>query len=96
MKEGSLVKTECCFEYLRRVYNLPYPKKGQILTVCHIEPHHNRHCHKKGIVLLHFEELPTLPGISDKTIYDEYNFTELLPPIDLEEALKDENLAYIG
>lgn len=61
---------------------ITYPDKGDILIVSHIQEHHNKECRKKGIVLLHFEELPNTPGICDKTVFDEPNFIELLPPIE--------------
>lgn len=99
MEVGSLVETIGDFTELRMTWNLPYPKKGKILTVASIILHHNNHSRKKGIVLLKFEELPNLVEVCDKTINGKINFVEVLPPVDLAwvEALlkKKENVIYI-
>ena len=87
MKIGSIVETVGDFEELRKIWGLPYPKKGEVLTVSLITAHQNKNVSKKGIVLLYFEELPTLPGICDKQIDGTPNFVELLLPDDIEELL---------
>ncbi len=88
MQVGSIVETVGDFETVRIQWGLPYPKKGDVLTVMAITKHPNRDVSKKGIVLLHFEEIPNLTGVCDKTINDKPNFVELLLPDDIEELLK--------
>jgi hypothetical protein len=56
---------------------LPYPKKGDVLTVSSVHIHHNIECAKLGIVLLTFEEIKGLPGQADKTINGDANYLEL-------------------
>lgn len=79
MQTGSLVETVADFSESRRVWGLPYPNKGKILTVSNIEKHPNVQLQRKGIVLLHFIEIPFLPGICDKTVHGDENFKEVLP-----------------
>lgn len=88
MQIGSIVETVGDFEDIRREWGLPYPKKGDVLTVMAITKHPNSNVSKKGIVLLHFEEIPNLTGICDKQINGKPNFVELLLPDDIEELLK--------
>jgi hypothetical protein len=88
MQVGSIVETVGDFEELRKIWNLPYPKKGDGLTVKAIFKHPSKETSKKGIVLLHFEEIPELPGICDKDINGKPNFIELLLPDDIEELMK--------
>lgn len=82
MQVGSLVETVTDFEDVRHVYNMPYPNKGDILTVSHIDDHHNPKCREKGIVMLSFEELPNTLPLCDKQVDGTPNFIELLPPIE--------------
>ncbi len=77
MKIGSIVETVADFEELRRTWNLPYPKKGDVLTISCITPHPNLFNSELGLVLLYFEELPNLTGLCNKTVYNEPNFVEL-------------------
>lgn len=88
MEIGSIVETVGDFEEIRGVWGLPYPKKGDVLTISGITKHANRKVDRKGIVLLHFEEIPNLPGICDKQINGEPNFVELLLPGCVEELIK--------
>lgn len=88
MQIGSIVVTTGDFEKVRFEWGLPYPKKGDVLTVCSITKHPNSHCNKKGIVLLKFDEIPSLVGVCDKTINGDPNFIELPLPDDIEELLK--------
>ena len=90
MQIGSLVETVGDFEEIRSTWHLPYPKKGDILTISGISKHGNSSVSKKGIVLLNFEELPNLVGVCDKTIHGEPNFVEVLPPITMSEVFKKE------
>jgi len=69
---------------------LPYPKKGDCLTVVNIAKHPNNEVSKKGIVLLYFEEIPNLLGVCDKQINGNPNFVELLLPDDIEELLVEQ------
>lgn len=82
MQVGSLVETVTDFEDVRHVYDMPYPNKGDILTISHINDHHHPKCREKGIVLLSFEELPNTLPLCDKQIDGTPNFIELLPPIE--------------
>ena len=99
MRVGSIVETVGCFEEVRREWKLPYPKKGDVLTVSAVTPHHNADCRKKGIVLLHFEEIPNLPGVCDKTIDNKPNFLELIIPDEimrlLQEPLKQKEICHV-
>jgi hypothetical protein len=88
MRVGSIVETVADFEQLRRVWNLPYPKKGDVLTVSAITRHPNPEVNKRGIVFLHFEELPGLTGLCNKTIYNKPNFLELTLPDEIMELLE--------
>lgn len=88
MQVGSIVETVGDFETVRMQWGLPYPKKGDVLTVMAITKHPNRDVSKKGIVLLHFEEIPNLTGVCDKTINGKPNFVELLLTDDIEELFK--------
>jgi hypothetical protein len=88
MQIGSIVETVGNFETERKNWGLPYPKTGEVLTVMAITKHPNKDVSRKGIVLLHFEEIPNLTGICDKTIQGKLNFVELLLPDDIEELLK--------
>lgn len=88
MQIGSLVETVGNFEQVRKEWGLPYPKKGDVLTVCAITKHPNEEVSRMGIVLLHFEEIPRLTGVCDKTIHGKPNFVELMLPDDIEEILK--------
>lgn len=84
MQAGSLVETVGNFDSVRLFWGYNYPKKGDVLTISNLEPHHNEECRAKGIMLLYFEELPDLVGVCDKNMKDEPNFIELQPPMDLE------------
>ena len=88
MKIGSVVETVGDFEDLRKQWGFPYPKKGEVLTVIAITKHPNNDVSRKGIVLLHFEEIPKLTGVCDKQINGEPNFVELLLPDDIEKLLQ--------
>lgn len=88
MQIGSIVETVGDFEDVRREWGLPYPKKGDVLTVMGITKHPNKDVSRKGIVLLHFDEIPNLTGVCDKQINGKPNFVELLLPDDIEELLK--------
>jgi len=88
MQIESIVETVGDFETVRMQWGLPYPKKGDVLTVMAITKHPNSDVSKKGIVLLHFEEIPNLTGVCDKTINGKSNFVELLLPDNIEELLK--------
>lgn len=88
MKVGSIVQTVANFETLRAIWGLPYPKVGDVLTVCAITQHPNNEVSKKGIVLLHFEELPNLTGLCDKEVSGKPNFIELMLPDEIEDILK--------
>lgn len=81
---GSRVKTVGDFEELRMLWNLPYPKKGDVLTVKSIEQHPNKKLRDMGIVLLYFVESSNTKGICNKTAYGDFNFI-LIPPIQNEE-----------
>ena len=88
MQIGSIVEMVGNFETERKNWGWPYPKTGDVLTVMAITKHPNADVSKKGIVLLHFEEIPNLVGICDKTIQGKPNFVELILPGDIEELLK--------
>lgn len=88
MKIGSIVETVGDFEDVRREWGLPYPKKGDVLTVSSITEHPHISVRKKGIVLLNFEEIPNLIGVCDKKVNGSPNFIELSLPNDIEELLK--------
>ena len=88
MKIGSIVHTVADFEELRVQWGFPYPKKGDVLTVSSIAKHPNNDVDKAGVVLLNFEELPSLVGVCDKKIDGKPNFLELILPGDIEEILK--------
>lgn len=88
MKVGSHVETVGDFEEEWKSWDLPYPNKGDVLTVSHIAPHPNKECNDAGIVLLSFEEKPSLPGLCDKKIDGEVNFVELRLPDAVAEALE--------
>lgn len=96
MEVGSLVETISDFEESRITWGLPYPKKGDILTISSITPHHVSHCRKLGIVLLEFYELPNLIPICDKDINGKVNFIELLPLINIEELIEEQSLTIIN
>ncbi len=87
MQIGSIVETVGNFEKIRRMWGFPYPKRGDVLTVCSIIPHSNTDVRKRGIVLLHFEELPDVPGMCDKDINGKPNFIELKLPEFIAEVL---------
>lgn len=89
MQIGSIVETVGDFEQLRIEWGLPYPKNGDVLTICAITKHPNPKANKKGIVLLHFEEIPNLVGVCDKKVDGNPNFVELMLPDDVEELLKN-------
>lgn len=86
---GCKVKTISDFEELRKVWNLPYPRKGDILTVKHIEPHPNRNLREKGIVLLYFIESNNPNGVCNKKVNGDINF-QLIQPIESEIVLFEE------
>ena len=88
MQIGSIVETVGDFEQVRREWGLPYPKKGDVLTVMAITKHPNIEVSRMGIVLLHFEEIPNLTGVCDKTVNGKPNFVELRLQDDIEELLK--------
>lgn len=88
MKIGSIVETVECFEELRSNWGIPYPKKGDVLTVKSITKHPNKECDNKGIVMLQFEEINNSFGICDKQINGKPNFVELQLPDGVEEVLK--------
>lgn len=89
MKVGSTVETKADFSEERTTWGLPYPKKGDLLTISYMQPHHNPHARRLGIVLLKFEELPNLIPISHKTIHNKINFVEVLPPMNMQEAVDE-------
>jgi hypothetical protein len=88
MRVGSITETVGDFEEVRRRWKLPYPKKGDILTVSAIVEHPNKDVRKKGIVLLYFEELPSLIGVCNKQVNNKPNFVELLLPDSIQEIIK--------
>lgn len=88
MKAGSIVETVADFEDLRRIWGFPYPNKGDILTVRFIEEHPLPELRYKGVILLHFEEIPNLIGVCDKEESGKPNFIELLLHPDIQEALE--------
>lgn len=88
MKIGSIVETIECFEELRKTWKIPYPKKGDVLTVKSITKHPNNECKAKGIVMLQFEELNNPFGICDKQVNGKHNFVEMQLSDDIEEMLK--------
>ena len=94
MQVGSIVETIANFEELRAIYGLPYPKKGDVLTVSAITKHPNSELNKKGIVLLFFEEIPNLPGVCDKEITGTINFQELSLPDDIIEIIEQPSTQY--
>ena len=82
MKVGSIVEAVADFTEIQRTWPmLPYPKKGDILTVSATQPHPH------GGLMLWFDELPGSWGIASETVQGEYNFIELLLPDDMEEML---------
>lgn len=83
MKVGSLVEVITDFEELREVWGFNYPRKGDVLTILQVEPHHKW----KKINLLWFEELTNVPGICNKTTKGIWNFKELLS---LEEQINSQ------
>ena len=88
MKVGSLVEAQHDFDDVRKEWGLPYPYKGNILTVSHMEKHHA----VRGGFLLWFEELDLPTGLSDKQVDGTWNFKELLPPeqqIDANKLVED-------
>lgn len=87
MNTGSIVETVGNFESIRATWGLPYPKRGDVLTVRAITPHPAPDLRRIGIVLLHFEEIPLLPGMCDRASDGSDNFRELMLPPDLEEIL---------
>lgn len=88
MQIGSIVQTVGCFKEVRETWKIPYPKKGDVLTVKLITKHPNKECHDKGIVMLQFEELANTFGICDKQVNGKYNFLELRLPAEIEEMLE--------
>ena len=88
MKIGSIVETVGDFSEERKVWGLDYPYIGDVLTVSFIEEHPNDEVREAGIVLLHFEELPNLIGLCDRTYDNKPNFLELTLPDDLFEYLE--------
>lgn len=91
MKQGSLVEAQTSFDEERQEWKFPYPKRGDILTVNSVNPHHNPHCNKLGILLLTFEEIPGLIPLAHKTIQGFENFKELeIPENFMEEILTNE------
>jgi hypothetical protein len=76
MKVGSIVECVTSFEHLKKTWGFPYPKYGDILTVCLVEPHPKKECRDKGILKLYFEEIRTI-GLANKTVYGKPNFKEL-------------------
>mgnify|MGYP001573299130 CR=1 FL=1 len=89
METGSIVETVGDFEEVRRQWRLQYPKRGDVLTVSAVTPHPDAECRRKGIVLLYFEEIPGLTGISDKKIDGTPNFVELRLPDEIMELLQE-------
>ena len=84
MQEGSLVVALTSFDEVKREWPaLPFPNKGDILTICDIRPHPNAEIRALGIVLLFFDELEGSPGICDKTVEGEWNFAEIQPPMEI-------------
>lgn len=77
MKTDDIVQAVSNFTRVRIEWGLPYPKKGDVLTIAYVEKHPNKKCRKMGIILLHFKELPGMTGICDKTIYGRKNFIKL-------------------
>lgn len=94
MEVGSLVETITSFEDERIEWGFDYPRKGDLLVVSWIEEHPNRSVRKKGIVLLHFQEKPTLPGVCDRQCNGKENFRELQPPmvVNIEMEVKTKTL----
>jgi hypothetical protein len=88
MQIGSIVETVGDFEDLRGVWGLPYPKKGDVLTVAGIDKHLNPKLRQKGVALLRFEEILNLMGVCDKRIDGRANFVELQLPEEIEELLQ--------
>jgi len=78
MQVGSIVEVVANFEHLRRTWGIPYPKKGDVLTISGITKHPNKKARENNIVLLSFEETPFLIGICDKKFDSTPNFIELL------------------
>lgn len=78
MRVGSIVEVVGNFEESRLVWGLPYPKKGEVLTVSFVTEHPTPNVRNKGIVLLTFEELPNMIGICSMTFDGKPNFVELL------------------
>ena len=95
MKAGSKVETVSDFSYLRSEWDLPYPSKGDILTVSSITPHHKKDIRDKGIVLLTFEELPDLVPVCDKDFNGNPNFIELVMFDDVLKDIEKETQEYI-
>lgn len=88
MKIGSIVEVVGDFEGLRKDWGFCYPKTGDLLTVRLITKHPNSKISNRGIVLLHFEEMPNFVGLCDKQVNGEPNFTELRLPPYIEEIFK--------
>lgn len=88
MRIGSLVEAQHSFDDVREQWGFNYPYKGDILTVSGMMKHPK--C--EGLVLLFFEEIDMPHGISDKTITDQPNFLEVMPPmeIDLKEIISND------
>lgn len=92
MRVGSIVQAVADFTEIKRVWPmLPYPNKGDILTVSAVCEHPANDSRSPDAVMLWFEELPGSWGIADKTIHGEDNFVELLLPDDMEEILMGEH-----
>lgn len=83
MKIDDIVVTVNDFEELRKEWGFNYPKKGAILTISNITEHPNLNVNKKGIVLLHFKEIPDLIGVCDKQIDGTPNFIKINQKINL-------------
>ena len=49
MQVESIVETVGNFEDIRKIWGLPYPYKGDILTVSAITKHRNKQVSNKGI-----------------------------------------------
>ncbi len=88
MEIGSIVKCIVSFEVERTTWGFDYPKMGDILTVRNISQHPDKECHALGIVLLEFQEKPSLIPVCDRQFNGNHNFMELLPNIDLEVELQ--------
>jgi hypothetical protein len=77
LKPGNKVVTVASFELLKNTYNLPYPTKGDELTIRSVRLHHNHDLAKKGVLLLEFEEIGDILKICNKTKDGKPNFIKI-------------------